>query len=88
MVQEGMSDVEISEKFGVTRVTIYFARQALGIPAGRKAGGRQAMSPPAEPPPVCSPQETYEENGVTVKRYPARYAEGAGVQTVTARPRR
>lgn len=74
MVKKGMSDEEIGQALKIK--SGYYARDSLGIKAGRPPGGWQVTrSEPEEPEPVIEPELVYEENGVTVRRYPARYAE-------------
>lgn len=88
MVREGMTDAEIGALLGVQGQRVYHIRKQLGIPAGRAPGGWQGTRPEGEQTSVpVPPSEIYEENGHTVRRYPALYADGVPAQP-TARPRR
>lgn len=86
MVGEGMTDAEVGEEFDTSAVTVCGVRKRLGIPSRFVPRIRPDPAPePILPPPV----ETYvDDAGRTVKRYPPRYADGAFIQSVTARPRR
>jgi hypothetical protein len=78
MVERGMTDRMIGAVYGVEAQTIYHVRKRLGIPAAERSG-----IPMAAPTPL----ETYvDEDGLTVKRCPTRYA--VEMQPRTARPRR
>lgn len=65
-----MTDEQIGVFYGVTDVTIWRVRHLLGIPNTPR---KRTFKP--TPPKPTEPEMTYEENGVTVRRYPARYAE-------------
>lgn len=90
MAAAGMPDDQIGAVWNVTGQTIYNVRLRLGI-ASNVRKKRKTMQEifDALVPAALEPVEVYtDEAGRTVKRYPARYAEGAGTQAVTARPRR
>lgn len=74
MAAEGMSDIEIGYELGISRKQVYNIRNEHGILHGRASRDPQPK-PPEVPEPVIEPELVYEENGVTVRRYPARYAE-------------
>ncbi|MDY3551429.1 hypothetical protein R5W24_000505 [Gemmata sp. JC717] len=74
MAAKGMSDEAMGIELGISGQLVYLTRKKHGIPSGKKSGGGNRKS--TEPPePVLEPELIYQENGVTVKRYPARYAE-------------
>jgi hypothetical protein len=76
MVRRSMSDAQMAKVLGVTSAHVSYIRSKLGIPAGRKPGGWQGMRAEiVKPPEEVQPVDVYEENGVTVKVYPARWAE-------------
>ena len=91
MVDAGMTDAEIGAKYGKSGWAMHHIRKKLGIPSNfRPQGNRfqKHMDAATAPEPLVGEPYFNEELGRIVIRYPARYAEGALVQSVTARPRR
>lgn len=87
MVEEDMTDAEIGLVFNRTGAAIYQVRKRLGIPTKFKREPKSFRQVFDAQEPLAG--ETYiDEAGLTVKKCPARYAAGALIQTVTARPRR
>jgi hypothetical protein len=85
MAEDGMTDSEIGEVYRASKGVISDVRKALGITRKQST----AATPTVRPAPEPLPGHTYtDENGLTVTSYPTMYAEGAGVQSVTAKPRR
>ena len=91
MVEAEMTDEEIGSKCGKTGPAMFHIRKKLGIPSNyRPVGNRfqkniDALDTPE--PPIGEPYFN-EELGRIVIRYPKRWAAGALVQAVTARPKR
>ncbi len=92
MVDAGDTDAQIGAVYGVSGATIGRARKLLRIPAAYDAKHKRKPAPGAPPPVEDSSTLTgvtyVDEAGLTVTRYPARYAANALIQSVTARPRR
>lgn len=91
MVEAGMNDAQIGAEYGKSAQAMFQVRKKLGIPTGIRPGRNrsetQFVSQELAPAPLVG--ETYiDKAGQTVTRYPARYAAGALIQSVTARPRR
>ena len=89
MVDADMTDGQIGAEFGVTGVTICRVRKDLGIDRPlRKMTAEQARANFLGTAPEPLVGTTYvDENGLTVTRYPARFA-GDLPPRVTARPKR
>lgn len=82
----GWTDTEIAVTLKTDKDVIRSVRRKHDIPSEANPV-RQPGKAPIKPEPPAG--ETYiDESGLTVTRYPARYATGALIQTVTARPRR
>ena len=91
MVAAGMTDAQIGAEYGRSAQAIFRVRKSFGIPTGNRPGRLrpEAYLAAKDPAPEPLVGETYvDAAGLTVTRYPARWAEGALVQSVTARPRR
>ena len=90
MAAAGMTDAQVGAVFGKSAPAMYSVRRKLGIPSNyRPDGNRFRQHIDALAAPVVLDGETYTDAaGRTVTRYPARWAAGALVQSVTARPRR
>lgn len=91
MVEAGMNDAQIGAEYGKSAQAIFRVRKNFGIPTGNRPGRNRPeaylASQKSAPEPLVG--ETYiDKAGQTVTRYPARYAAGALIQSVTARPRR
>jgi hypothetical protein len=87
MVDAGKPDEHIGVVYGVTKSSIYQVRLRLKI---KRPAVKKSSYLVKAPQPELLPGEPYldPELGVMVTPYPARYAAGADVQVVTARPRR
>lgn len=92
MVDNGLTDDQIGVVYGVSGASVCRARKQLRIPAQYNAQFRRkppvCFGAPPEPPPMLVGETYVDSTGLTVTRYPARYAAGAEMQSVTARPRR
>ena len=91
MVEAGMTDEAIGVIWDASAPTICTVRKRFGILSRfkRKSRPMNEVFAAKDPAPEPLVGETYvDEAGLTVTRYPARWAEGALVQSVTARPRR
>ncbi len=85
MVAQEMTDAQIGVVFGVTWSAVYQARHRLKI---RRPKVKRQPTFGVEPTPPLVGVKEFDPDGQEFTRYPARYAEGAFVQGVTARPRR
>ena len=81
---EKMNDFDLAERYSVSPMTIRGVRSAFGLPMNPIHPEAAVVPPPAPPVPIA----TYEENGLTIKRYPPGYALGSLTTPCTARPRR
>ena len=91
MVEAGMTDVQIGAEYGKSGQAMFRVRKNFGIPTGNRPGRirPEAYYAAKDPAPEPLVGETYvDKAGLTITRYPARYAEGALIQSCTARPRR
>ena len=89
MVAAGLTDEEIGAHFGRSAQRMNNVRRELGIATQFRRKRKSLAEVFAAPEPEPLKGETYTDaDGLAVIRYPARYAEGAFVQSVTARPRR
>ena len=91
MVTAGMTDEEIGAEYGVVGQTIYNVRLRFGIASNfrRKRKTSREIFAPQEATQVPPEGETYTDKaGLTVTRYPARWARNALMRGCTARPRR
>lgn len=87
MVADHKSDAEIGGLWEVTGATIYQVRQKYKIMRFHvRRKPTPARTPDTTTPLVGEPYVDAE--GLTVTRYPARYAAGVEMQVITARPRR
>jgi hypothetical protein len=95
IIQQGVDDGLTDEKIGtllggLSGASVCRGRKILGIKTRWKRSKKsvaEVFHKPAEAAPA--ELETYiDESGLTVTRCPTRYADGAGMQAVTARPRR
>lgn len=90
MVIEGKSDAEIGLVYDVTGATICKLRKRFRIASNFKHAvkGAKVTATPVPPEPPLVGITYVDEVGLTVTRYPARYAIGGGLQPFTARPKR
>lgn len=89
MVDEGLTDAEIGDRWGVTGSTIGEVRKRLGIKRSprKMTGDKGRENLQAFVGPALEGETYTDEAGLTVTRYPARYAGGLPPR-VNARPRR
>ena len=89
MVDEGKSDAEIGRVYDATSAAIYHVRKRFKIASKFKLARKRVkvITAPAPPEPPLVPESTYiDEKGRTIAVFPARYAEGGGMQPFTAKP--
>ena len=88
MVADGLTDDQIGARYGASGSTICTVRKQLRIPTVFKRKRCAAFGPAIEPVPPLVGVTYVDEKGLSVTRYPARYAAGVEMQNITARAKR